>query len=227
MTAVDGGSVDEVRAAVAAAGRRLAALGLVEGTSGNVSARHGDHVAVTPTGGLLEALEPGDVTIVDLDGRVVDGHLAPTSELGLHLAVLRHHADAGAVVHAHCPIATALSCVLDELPCVHYEMLRLGGSVPVARYETFGTPALAEAVADALGERHAALMANHGTAVRAHDVDSAVELTRLLEWACGVYWRATAIGTPRTLDGDAQQAVVAAALARDYGTTKPVDEEER
>ena len=71
----------------------------------------------------------------------------------------------------------------------------------------------------------AALMANHGTVVRADDIGTAVELTRLLEWACGVYWRAAAIGTPRTLDRDAQQAVVAAAVARDYGTTKQVGEE--
>ena len=75
----------------------------------------------------------------------MDGALAPTSEVELHLAVYRLH-DAGAVVHTHAPAATALSCVLDELPCVHYEMLLLGGAVPVAPYATFGTPELARAV---------------------------------------------------------------------------------
>src|SRR5688572_14149613 len=114
------------REEVAAAARRLAADGLVAGTSGNVSARSGDRVAVTPTGGVLASLEAEDVTVVDLDGRRLDGRLAPTSELDLHLGVYRRY-ETGAVIHTHAPVATALSCVagLDELPCVHYEMLLL------------------------------------------------------------------------------------------------------
>src|SRR3954454_569093 len=126
--------LEREREQVATAARRLAADGLVQGTSGNVSARAGDHVAVTPTGGVLAELEAEHVTVVDLDGRVVDGELAPTSEAGLHLGVYRRY-DAGAVVHTHAPMATALSTVLDELPCVHYEMLALGGTVRVAPYE--------------------------------------------------------------------------------------------
>ena len=73
------------------------------------------------------------MTVVDLEGRVVAGDLEPTSELDLHLGVYRRH-GAGAVVHTHAPMATALSCVLDELPCVHYQMLLLGGTVRVAPY---------------------------------------------------------------------------------------------
>jgi L-fuculose-phosphate aldolase len=86
------------REQVAAAARRLAAAGLVAGTSGNLSARSGDHVAVTPTGAVLAELEPSQVTVVDLDGQVVDGDLAPTSEAELHLGVYRRY-DAGAVVN--------------------------------------------------------------------------------------------------------------------------------
>jgi L-fuculose-phosphate aldolase len=209
------------REAVAVASRRLAAEGLVEGTSGNVSARSLDHVAITPTGGVLAELEASDVTVVDLDGGVVQGELAPTSEVDLHLGVYRRY-DAGAVVHTHAPIATALSCVVDEVPCVHYEMLRLGGPVPVAPYATFGTPELAANVLDALEGRTATLMANHGAVTYAADVDAAVELTRLLEWACTVYWRAAALGEPRALDEDARAAVVAAAVERSYGQTKAV-----
>jgi L-fuculose-phosphate aldolase len=122
-------TLEREREQVAAAGRRLAAEGLVLGTAGNVSARRGGEVAITPTGAVLAELEPEDVSVVDLDGRQVDGELAPTSELDLHLGVYRRY-DAGAVVHTHAPMATALSCVLDELPCVHYQMLLLGGTVP-------------------------------------------------------------------------------------------------
>src|SRR5436305_15232401 len=153
--------LEREREQVAAASRRLAAEGLVVGTAGNVSARAGDRVAITPTGAVLGGLEPDQVSVVDLDGAPLGGDLAPTSELALHLGVYRRF-DAGAVVHTHAPLATALSCVLDELPCVHYQMLLLGGTVRVAPYATFGTPELAEAVLDARDGRNEALMANHG-----------------------------------------------------------------
>jgi L-fuculose-phosphate aldolase len=129
--------------------------------------------------------------------------------------------DAGAVVHTHAPVATALACVLDELPCVHYEMLALGGSVRVAPYATFGTPELAELVLDALEGRTAALMANHGALVYGADLAGAVRSTELLEWAATVYWRAAAIGTPRTLDDEQREAVVSAVVGRGYGETRP------
>ena len=172
---------------------------------------------------MLAELEPEQVTVVDLDGEVVGGELAPTSELDLHLGVYRRF-DAGAVVHTHAPMATALSCVLDELPCVHYQMLLLGGTVPVAPYETFGTPELAESVLDALEGRQAALMANHGAIVHAADVESAVELALLLEWACSVYWHAAAVGEPRVLGSEQREAVVTAAVERGYGSTKKAGE---
>jgi L-fuculose-phosphate aldolase len=218
-------TADAAREQVAAASRRLAAEGLVLGTAGNVSARAGGHVAITPTGAELASLTADDVTVVALNGAVVAGTLAPTSEVDLHLGVYRRY-DAGAVVHTHAPMATAVACVLeDELPCVHYAMLALGGSVPVAPYRTFGTAELADVVLDALEGKTAALMANHGAIAWAADVDKAVEQSLLLEWACGVYWRAAQVGTPRALSADQQQDVVAAALERSYGTTtQPEDE---
>jgi L-fuculose-phosphate aldolase len=211
------------RRAVAAAARRLAAEGLVLGTAGNVSAAAGDLVAVTPTGARLAELEPQQVAVVDRSGELVEGALEPTSELALHLGVYERF-DAGAVVHTHAPMATAISCVVDELPCVHYSMLLLGGTVRVAPYATFGTPELAGAVAEALDGHTAALMANHGAVAYGADVEAAVESSLLLEWACGVYWHARAIGEPQTLDADQRAAVVEQALARGYGETKPAGE---
>src|SRR3954447_11188703 len=210
--------LENEREQVADASRRLAAERLVLGTAGNVSTRSGDRVAISPTGAVLAELEPEQVSVVDLDsGELVDGALEPTSEIDLHLGVYRRY-GAGAVVHTHAPWATALSCTLDELPCVHYQMLLLGGPVRVAPYRTFGTPELAEAVLDALDGRTAALMANHGALNFATDVDQAVEAALLLEWACEVYWRAAALGTPRALDESERQAVVEAAARRSYGT---------
>ena len=204
---------------VAEAARRLAAEGLVLGTSGNLSARREDLVAVSPTGAVLAELRPEQVSVVDLQGRLVHGDLEPTSELGLHLGVYGRF-DTGAVVHTHAPVATALSCVLDELPAVHYAMLALGGTVRVAPYFTFGTPELASAVLDALDGKTAALMANHGALVHGADMSAAVDLALLLEWACTVYWRAAVIGTPRTLGDEELGAVLGAVLERGYGSVR-------
>ena len=217
-------ALGQQRAAVADACRRLGAEGLLIGTAGNVSVREGDRVAITATGAVLADLTADQVTVVDLAGGLVDGTLEPTSELDLHLGVYRRYGT-GAVVHTHAPMATALSLVLDELPCIHYQLLSLGGTVRVAPYATFGTPELAESVLAALEGRGAALMANHGAVTHAPTLDKAVEHALLLEWACGVYQHAAALGPPRLLDERQQLAVIEAAIARDYGTTHPVSPE--
>jgi L-fuculose-phosphate aldolase len=207
------------REQVAAAARALSGQGLVLGTAGNLSARRGELVAVTPTGAALAELRAEQVSVVDLGGGLVHGELAPTSELGLHLGVYGRF-DTGAVVHTHSPVATALSCVIDEVPAVHYAMLALGGAVRVAPYATFGTPELAGHVLDALEGKTAALMANHGALVHGADMSTAVELAQLLEWACTVYWRAATLGTPRTLGDEELGAVLEAVLERGYGSVR-------
>jgi L-fuculose-phosphate aldolase len=212
----------EEREAVAAACRRLAAAGLVRGTAGNVSVRAGDEVAITPTGAVLAEVRSVDVAVVGLDGQLLDGPLRATSEADMHLAVVRAF-DAGAVVHTHAPVATALSTVIDELPVVHYELLLLGGTVRVAPYATFGTPELAASAVAALEGRTAALLANHGTIAYGATLDAALHATELLEWGAEVWWRASAIGTPRVLGESEQQAVVEAAVRRGYGSTHAAD----
>lgn len=217
-------NLQDAREAVAATARRLAAAGLVSGTSGNVSVRVGDRVVVSPTGGVLAELHAADVCVVDRAGVVVDGALAPTSELGLHLGVYDRY-GAGAVVHTHAPMATALGCVLDELPAVHYEMLELGGPVRVAPYRTFGTEALSALALDALEGRSAVLLANHGAITYGWDLPGAVRATELLEWASTVYWRAAQLGRPvRTLSEQDLGDVVSAAVARGYGSTHPAED---
>ena len=213
------GAAPGLRAEVAAAAHRLAQAGLLIGTAGNVSVRAADLVAVTASGVELADCTPEQVTVVDLAGAVVKGDLEPTSELELHLSV---YADAGvgAVVHTHAPFATAVACVLDELPVLHYQQLSLGGEVRVAPYATFGTPELAASVREALAGRAAALMANHGSVATGPTLAKAVDNALLLEWLCQLHHRASALGTPRTLDADQQADVIRVALERDYGTPK-------
>lgn len=219
------GAYDETREAVATASRRLAAEGLLIGTAGNVSARvpDGDLVAVTGTGVVLADCGPEHVTVVDPEGHVVAGDLAPTSELDLHLGVYDATGTA-AVVHTHAPYSTAVACVLDELPVLHYQQLMVGGVIRVAPYATFGTPELAEHVRAALVDRSVALMANHGSVAHGSTLTKAVENALLLEWLCQLHHRASALGTPRVLDEGQQAAVIEAAITRSYGTPQRIQE---
>lgn len=212
----------DLRSSVAAASRRLAEAGLLVGTAGNVSVRSGPFVAVTASGVTLATCAADDVTVVDRTGDPVRGSLAPTSELALHLGVYdaRPADDVAAVVHTHAPFATALACVLDELPVLHYQQLALGGAIRVAPYATFGTPALADHVLTALEQRSAALMANHGSVTVGSTLEKAVENALLLEWLCQLHHRASALGTPRVLTQDQQLDVIRVAIERDYGTPK-------
>ena len=156
-------------------------------------------MAITPTGAVLAELEPEQVTVVDLDGRHVDGELAPTSEVELHLGVYRRY-DAGAVVHTHSPMATALSCVLDEVPvrALRDAPARRPGAGRAVRRRS-ARPSWPPRCSTRSRAGRAALMANHGAIVHAGDAAEALELALLLEWACTVYWRAAAIGEPRAL----------------------------
>ena len=211
--------LEAAREQVAAACARLADEGLVVGTSGNVSMRVDDHVVVTPTGGVFGQMRGEDMAVVDRSGVLVEGPLAPTSELGLHL-LLYERKDAGAVVHTHAPYATALSCVVDEVPAVHYSMLMFGGSLKVAPYATFGTEELAANVEWALDGRTACLMQNHGHVGFGHDLDYAVEASLMVEWACTVYWRARALGEPVALSDEQLQDVATQVMKLGYGKTK-------
>ncbi|SHL78061.1 class II aldolase/adducin family protein [Actinacidiphila paucisporea] len=189
--------------------RRTVADGLVVGTSGNVSARVGELVVVTPTAVPYDRLRPRDLVAVDLEGRQVRGELRPTSELPLHLAVYGGTA-ARAIVHTHAPHATAVSTLVDELPPVHYVTAALGGPVRVAPYALYGTPELAASALAALADRTACILANHGTLAYGSSLDAAYDSTAQLEWMSRVWLLATASGSPRLLT----PADLAAASAR-------------
>ena len=220
--------LSEERAALAAAGRRLADRGLVIGTSGNLSARAGDLVAVTPTGGVIGELTAEQMTVISLeDGRVVDGDLAPTSEVPLHLAVYKA-TGTGAIAHTHAATTTAIGLIADEIPLVHYTMLSLGGAVRVADYACYGTEQLAEHVVKALEYKQAALMRNHGSIALGSTLAKAIDNLELCEWAAQTYHQALLASAvtgraPRELTQAEQEEVIMAALSSGYGTTKKIE----
>ncbi|WP_458085470.1 class II aldolase/adducin family protein [Streptomyces malaysiensis] len=172
--------------------RRTTADDLVVGTSGNVSARVGDTVLVTPSGVPYDRLGPRDAVAVDLDGQQVLGALKPTSELPMHLAIYRE-TDAEAVVHTHAVHATAVSTLVDELPAIHYMTAALGGPVRVAAYALYGSDELADAMLEALRDRSGCLLRNHGTIVHGATLDQAYDRTAQLEWMCRVWLTAASV----------------------------------
>lgn len=211
----------EARAGVAATAARMIAAGLVTGTAGNVSARAGDLLAITPSGLDYAGLSPADVGLHDLTGAPVDAPLAPSSELPLHLAVYAA-TDAGAIVHTHSPAATAVSLLVGALPPIHYYAAMFGGPVLVAPYHPFGTPELAAAAAAALAGSRGTLLAHHGAVTIGADLDEAFDLAVTLEWLCDVYLRAAAAGAPAVLPPDAlEQAAAALAAYRDARPRRP------
>ena len=186
------------RAAVAAACRELAREGLVKGTSGNVSARRGDLVAISAGSVAYEGMTADDVCVVDMTGRVVEAARSPSSELRMHLGVYAR-TDATAAVHTHSPYASVLSTLLEELPAIHYMIVTLGGPVPVTDYRLFGTEELAAAAASALEGRHAVILGSHGGLTVGESLDAAFARSITLEWLCALYYRASRVGEPRIM----------------------------
>lgn len=195
--------------------RRMLRAGLVTGTSGNLSVRAGDLVAITPSGVPYEPLTAEDVTVVDLDGAVVEGARGPSSEVPTHLAIYRA-TDARAIVHTHSMYATTVGTVRDELPAVHYGINTLGGPVRVAPYATFGTAELAATVTRVLAGRTAALLRNHGAVAVGGSLAEAYDRAVRLEWLCELYWRAASVGVPAVLSAAELEAARDQAQRKGY-----------
>jgi len=214
----------DLREEVARVARQLIDSGLVTGTSGNVSAStpEGD-VLVTPSGIDYEELEPEDVVLVDVEGKVLEGSLEPSSETPMHTGIYRARADVGAVVHTHSVFATTLACLGWSIPPVHYMLTTLSesGRIPLAPYTTYGTEELADYASEALGEGHnACLLQNHGTITVGERPEEAFSRTVVLEEMAEIYYRTRIAGEPILLSPEQVEEV--AAKISGYGQTKPV-----
>lgn len=203
------------REAVAQACKHLRREGLVVGTAGNVSIRVGDRVVISPSGVDYDDLTAQDVGVHDLDGAAVEAPLAPSSELPLHLAIYTA-TDHRAIVHTHAPASTALSTVVDVIPPAHYYTAMFGGPIRVAPYATFGSDALASNVVEALADRSAALMGNHGAVLVGKELGKVLDLTAYLEYLCNIQLLAGPYREQQRLLDDAEIARVAQGMAS-YG----------
>jgi L-fuculose-phosphate aldolase len=190
--------------------RRLDELGLNRGSTGNVSVRGsaGSGCWITPTGMGAE-IGADDLVWIGEDGGV-RGAWQPSSEAPFHRAVYQARADLQAVVHVHSVHATALACLRRPLPAFHYMVAVAGGdSVPCVPYHLFGSEALSQAVAQAFGERHACLLANHGLVAGGTSLAHALKVALEVESLCETYLAALAVGEPALLSRDEMAAVIA------------------
>jgi L-fuculose-phosphate aldolase len=191
------------------AARRMEVCGLNRGAAGNISARRGSAFLITPSGLEPADCQASDMVEVAFDGRAF-GTRKPSSEWRIHRDIYTARPEAGAIVHAHAPFATALACVGATVPPFHYMIARFGGrDVRCARYATFGEQALSDSVLVALADRCACLMANHGMLVFGRALAQALALAIEFEALCEQYWRTLQIGEPRLLDDEEMARVLA------------------
>ena len=186
----------ETRLAVLDAAHELNRKGLVEASSGNVSARvDGERVCMTPSSVLYDEMVIGDLVIVDLDGNVLEGEKGPTSEKALHLACYRAYPEVGGVIHSHAVFATMFAVARQPIPAAIEEVaVYVGGEIPVCAYTMTGTDQLGDEVAAKLADRGATLLANHGLVSVGRDVGEALKIAALVERTAQIVWGARQLG---------------------------------
>ena len=211
----------EEREAVVEYGRKLVTCGLTRGTGGNVSVlgRERGFFAISPSGMDYFEVEPEDVVVMNLEGRIVDGTRKPSSESEMHRLLYRDREDVSAVIHTHSPFATALACTKEVqsggAPPVHYLAALAGPDLRCLPYYPFGSEKLSQTACVGMRGRRAVLLGNHGVLAAGESAARAFAVAEEIEFVCELYYRARTMGTPALLhDADVRDA---AERFRSYG----------
>lgn len=202
--------------------RMLIEHGLTKGTGGNISIFDRDQglFAISPSGIDYFETEPEDVVVMDLEGKTVDGKRKPSSEHELHRIFYTGRDDINAVVHTHSVYSTVLAVLREELPASSYLVAYAGGpNVRCGEYASFGTPELAKVTFEAMKDRKAALMANHGLIAGGKDILNAFNIAEQIEGCAEVYIKARSVGTPVILDDQEMEKMVEV-FEHSYGQRK-------
>jgi L-fuculose-phosphate aldolase len=208
-----------LRREIIAACQDMNRRGINQGTSGNISARVAEGLLITPSGFPYDEMKPADIVLMKTDGSHV-GRLKPSSEWRFHTSIMATRPEVGAVVHTHSMFATTLSCLGLEIPAVHYMIAAAGGTnIRCVPYITYGTQELADAALQALEDRNACLLANHGMIVVGPTLKRAMWLAIEVETLAAQYWRALQVGKPNILS----EAQVLAVMEKfkTYGQPRP------
>lgn len=223
MSAAHGAAVDQkLRDSIVLGCRELTRRGLTYGKSGNISVRRDERsFFVSPTGMSYESLAPEDIPLVDSEGRWF-GRRRPSSEWRFHRDILKSRSEVGAIVHTHSPKATALACTGRGIPAFHYMVAVAGGAdIRCAPYHTFGSEELSTAAVEALKDRAACLLANHGVIALGRDLEGALSLAGEVEDLAAKYCAVLALGEVRILSDAEMERVME--KFRTYGDQEAVD----
>jgi L-ribulose-5-phosphate 4-epimerase len=175
---------------------------LVVWTSGNVSARDPESglVVIKPSGVRYEALRPEDHVVVNLEGKVVEGTLKPSSDTASHLYIYRHRPDVNGVVHTHSPYATAFAALGRPIPVYLTAMAdEFGGPIPCAGFALIGGEAIGKQVVEHIGASPAVLLKNHGVFTIGPTAEAAVKASVMVEDAARTVWLALQLGQPEEI----------------------------
>ncbi len=205
----------DLRKAVIATCLKMNEEGINQGTSGNVSVRTDEGFLITASGIPYHRMKPEHVVEMDFEGGYL-GEYLPSTEWRMHMDILKHRAEANAVVHTHSIYATALACLRKDIPAFHY-MIGIGGgtSIRCSDYAEYGTQALSDAMLKALEDRSACLLGNHGQIAFGNDLAKALWRAGEVEAISHQYWAALLAGKPVLLN-DAQMTTVLARF-KTYG----------
>ncbi|PZC51582.1 MULTISPECIES: class II aldolase/adducin family protein [unclassified Mesotoga] len=171
--------------------------GLVHGTGGNLSMRvgeNGDMYLMTPSGIDYEQIVPDDIVLIDMNGRVIEGERKPSIEHGMHREVYKKRKDVNAIIHTHSLYSTALSITRQPLPQIESSVVLMRGQIEVADYARHGSMELAMNVVNALGDRKAVLMANHGQLAADESLAKALKTCVSVEHCAQMYILARSVG---------------------------------
>ncbi|WP_374123746.1 L-fuculose-phosphate aldolase [Leptotrichia hongkongensis] len=201
---------------------KLLSEGLTNGTAGNVSIfnRKKGLVAISPTGVNYSELTPEMISVVDLNGKLIEG-LKPSSELEMHMILYRNREDVNAVIHTHPVYTTVLACLREDLPAIDY-MIAVTGATKVrcAEYASYGTKELAENAYKAMGSSLAVILANHGLTTAGKDIANAFNITVQVEYISNLYIKARNIGEPIILPDNEMNSMLE--RFKTYGQIKSI-----
>lgn len=196
-----------IRQEIISVARKFNQAGLSVGTSGNVSVLRDKGILITPFGIPYQDLIPEDIVEMDTEGLIVAGNKQPSSEWQFHRDIYINRMDTNAVVHVHSPYATAIACTRQEIPAFHYMVAIAGGvSIRCAEYATFGMEQLSKNALNALKDRQACLLANHGMNTLGEDLDCAFKMAQEVEELARQYYLSKQIGGLVILD-DAEMQI--------------------
>jgi L-fuculose-phosphate aldolase len=204
----------ELRQQLVTVARRLNGSGLNQGTSGNLSVRIPGGLLITPSSLPYEQMEPEDLVAIDHRGQVLaggprdGGARRPSSEWRLHADILAGRPEVAAVLHCHSIHATALACHGRGIPPFHYMTAVAGGDdIRCAPYATFGTAELSDLAVQALVDRKACLLGQHGQVTLGASLDQALRIAIEVETLAQMYLQALQLGEPPLLSAEQMAAV--------------------